>query len=203
MLTRLQGLALPLFVPGVFTDHAHNALALDQLALIANPADARTHFHGPPVGFQSERIGKTPGYRSAGNRQDPHWDYSDGIQAPSPGRASLLAPVPHNRGSCGSIRCHFSITAAAPRAAKSREKARTQPETAIFFVWRPDLLAAQDLNRRSNDRRRNRSVTISVVTHRCIRACVRHPSFPVPAPIATCSAQALSQSTAGWQAATP
>jgi hypothetical protein len=42
-------LALPLLVAGVFADHADDALPLDQLALIANPADARSHLHDPPA----------------------------------------------------------------------------------------------------------------------------------------------------------
>src|SRR5262252_9132945 len=43
VLARLS--ALPLLVSGVSADDPHDTLPLDQLALIANPADARSHLH--------------------------------------------------------------------------------------------------------------------------------------------------------------
>jgi hypothetical protein len=37
--------ALALFVSGVFTNHADNALPLDELAFFANALNAGSHFH--------------------------------------------------------------------------------------------------------------------------------------------------------------
>src|SRR5262245_6565 len=60
----VKPLALPLLVAGGFVGDWGDALPLDQLALIANPADARSHLHDPPA----RQVGFSRGARKSGQK---------------------------------------------------------------------------------------------------------------------------------------